>query len=91
MSVAVSRSETDLAPHCDNPGADRTADVDLSPHPSPARRLQDQLQARRPPFPEPEPGRWPGVIRVAVIMGGSLALWRGLIATGLTAVKPFLR
>ena len=85
MSIAASRLETEFSAYLDSSAGVQLADVDSPPCPSPARRLQDQLEARLNANTEPEPARWPGVLQVAVIVGSSLVLWTGLISALLAA------
>ena len=90
MSIAASRLETEFSTYVDSSGGVQVADVDSSPYPSPARRLQDQLEARLTRSPEPEPARWPGFLRVAMIGGSSLTLWIGLICAAFATAKHVL-
>ena len=88
MSTAASRRETEST-YLDSTAVAQ-ADSSSPPHPSPARHLQDQLQARLTLVPSPEPGRWPGIVRVPLIVGGSLAMWTVLIAAAFAAAKHVL-
>ena len=55
----------------------RGVDAATLSHTSPAKELQDGLEAF---FSDstPDVGRWSGAVRMSIIVGGSVTLWAGL-------------
>ena len=58
----------------------RLADEGLVPHASPARELQNLLSSGLEQALELGTPRWPGALRLAIIIGGSAGLWALVIA-----------
>ena len=56
-------------------------------HASPARSLQAELQARITAPDADATARWPGAVRVLIIVGGSLVGWASLFAMTKIAIE----
>lgn len=63
-----------------DPKGPRLAEDSLPPQASPARELQASLTSELEYGWRRDPPRWPGALRLAVIMGGSAGLWALIIA-----------
>ena len=78
MNARAHRSSPE--PNPQDPRAPAPLADPLEPSPSPARSLQEALARRLGETPPPEVQRWPGAVRVAVIVGASAGLWAALIS-----------
>ena len=58
----------------------RKVDEGATAHASPARSLQSSLAESLDTSPQDEAERWPGVVRMAIICGGSVVTWTGIVA-----------
>ena len=87
MAAAHQRRNSALASSAPHPvppmarsGGPRQLARDEAPLASPARNLQNAIEAELASSCEAETPRWPGAVRLSFIGGSSLLLWIAIIA-----------